>query len=268
MLIIFYRTIVIKTSINTGYGIMEMGMFQDTRFLGRKVLFENVKGLLKFDCIFTDKTDFDIIDMDYPIDFGVASFGEDAYRLARIQKEKIGDFSGATNYFYLEKCYRGYQILPEPYFWDKNQKGLKKFQFLVYLKTDKAYEKIIPKFIDWIFNFSIGYGEKPSRALRMLLTLTFVFAFLYMFIDIKVGNQIVNYDLGIGTYIFSIEYWKELLRDFGNCFYFSLVTLSTVGYGDITPANGWGKFVSGVEMFLGVTFVGAWTATLLRKMIK
>jgi hypothetical protein len=259
----------INSSLNTGYRIHGCGMFQDTKFIGRKVLFDKVDGLIEFDSDFSEKTDFDLIRMSYPTDYGTASFGEKAYRLAKIQKSRIGELDKAADYNYLEKCYKGYQILPEPYFWDKGQKGFKKIQIFNYLKNDNAYKKIRPKIIDLIFKYSIGYGEKPNRALRMLSILVFVFALIYMFIgDIKVNSNLINYNLGFSEELLSIEYWNKVLRDFGNCLYFSIVTLTTVGYGDITSSSGIGKFFSGLEMFLGVTFVGAWTATLLRKLIK
>jgi hypothetical protein len=259
----------INSTLNTSSGIYGYGMFQDTKFKGSKVIFNNVKGLLKFDSEFSEKTDFELINMCYTTNYGTASFGEEAYRLAKIQKNRIGEYDSASNYNYLEKCYKGYQILPEPYFWDNSKKGFKKIQLISYLKNDNAYKKILPKIIDLIFKHSIGYGEKPNLALRMLFLLIFVFAFIYMFIgDIAVNHNVVNYDFSITKELFSWEHWRIVLKDFGNCLYFSMVTLTTVGYGDITPTSGIGKFVSGVEMFLGVTFVGAWTATLLRKLIK
>lgn len=179
----------INTSIypSTFYG---MGMFQDTTFRGSKVLFNNVKGLLEFESNFSEKTDLELINMDFPTDFGRASFGENAYRLAKIQKERIGDFGNAAKYFYLEKCYKGYQILPKLYLWDKKQKGLKRIQVYNYFITRKAYKKILPKLMDLIFKYSIGYGEKPLRALRMLLLLMFAFALFYMFVDIKINSSV------------------------------------------------------------------------------
>lgn len=52
-----------------------------------------------------------------------------------------------------------------------------------------------------------------------------------------------------------------------SCLYFSTVTFTTVGYGDITPVN-ISIFLSGVEMFLGLTMMGIWTATLARKITR
>ena len=60
---------------------------------------------------------------------------------------------------------------------------------------------------------------------------------------------------------------ENLISDFINSLYFSIVTFTTVGYGDITPIN-ISVFLSGVEMFLGLTMTGIWTATLARKITR
>lgn len=262
----------VNTPINTGFGILGMGIFQDTRFQGRKVRFENVTGLLKFDSIFSDRTDFELVNMHFPTDFGRASFGEEAYRLARIQKEKNGDFGGAAEYFYLEKCYKGYQILPDPYFLDKSKKGLEKIQIFNYLIRDKAYRKLIPKLIDITFKHSTGYGERPSYVIRALVIVIFVFAIAYMFSGIELRNQasgplLIKYKLS-GVDLFRISHWNMVLDDFFTSFYFSVLTCTSFGYIDAFPATAWTKLLSSIETISGMTLFGAWTATLLRKVIK
>lgn len=44
-------------------------------------------------------------------------------------------------------------------------------------------------------------------------------------------------------------------------FYFSIVSYSTLGYGDITPAGSL-RFLAGIEALVGIVFVG-WTASFL-----
>lgn len=41
-------------------------------------------------------------------------------------------------------------------------------------------------------------------------------------------------------------------RDLFNCFYFSVITLTTVGYGDFTPINPMGRLFSLIMMILGI----------------
>ncbi|MCZ3388398.1 MAG: potassium channel family protein [Actinomycetia bacterium] len=45
--------------------------------------------------------------------------------------------------------------------------------------------------------------------------------------------------------------------------YFTVTTLATVGYGDITPTSGVTRSVTMVEMVLGVTLLGAGIRILL-----
>jgi hypothetical protein len=42
--------------------------------------------------------------------------------------------------------------------------------------------------------------------------------------------------------------------DLGNALYFSIVTMTTTGYGDIAPKSGWTKFVVSVEILFGVLY--------------
>ena len=61
-------------------------------------------------------------------------------------------------------------------------------------------------------------------------------------------------------------------RDFpslGLAFWWALQTVTTVGYGDVVPTTDLGRFVGGIEMVLGVSFIAfltAWvTSTVVRR---
>jgi hypothetical protein len=45
--------------------------------------------------------------------------------------------------------------------------------------------------------------------------------------------------------------------------YFSLITLSTAGYGDILPASMWARMLSGIEVTVGVLYVAIMMARLV-----
>ncbi len=49
----------------------------------------------------------------------------------------------------------------------------------------------------------------------------------------------------------------------GEALWFSVETVSTVGYGDVVPITGWGKIVAGVIMMFGLAFVPAVTALVV-----
>lgn len=75
----------------------------------------------------------------------------------------------------------------------------------------------------------------------------------------------------IGTYIaitpiFALIYWAlpdSQFRipdgagvDFGSWLYYSIVTITTLGFGDYTPAHGWAQAVTAIEVMCGLVFLG------------
>lgn len=53
----------------------------------------------------------------------------------------------------------------------------------------------------------------------------------------------------------------------GQGVWWAMQTVTTVGYGDIVPSNGWGKFVGGIVMLFGVTFLSLVTALVTSALI-
>ena len=49
---------------------------------------------------------------------------------------------------------------------------------------------------------------------------------------------------------------------FGEGIWWAVVTLGTVGYGDVVPSTPWGRVVGGLVIILGVTFLAFLTATV------
>lgn len=150
---------------------------------------------------------------------------------AVFEKNRLFNYSG--EYYYLAKCAER-----------KSLKGLEK------LKSN-------------IFYYTCGYGERPTFALISSLEIVLIFSIIYMFSGLCVNERIIHYNLNILSYLPR----KLMYMDLIDCFYFSLVTFTTVGYGDIFPI-GYSVLFSCVEMLLGVTMVGVWTATLARKITR
>lgn len=57
------------------------------------------------------------------------------------------------------------------------------------------------------------------------------------------------------------------VKTFADALYFSFVTASTVGYGDVTPVTTEGKVLSGVLIFLGIGLLGFASAQLTAKLL-
>jgi voltage-gated potassium channel len=49
---------------------------------------------------------------------------------------------------------------------------------------------------------------------------------------------------------------NHVVHSFGDALYWAFITVTTVGYGDVTPVTPEGKILSGVLIFLGIGFIG------------
>ena len=69
--------------------------------------------------------------------------------------------------------------------------------------------------------------------------------------------------LTVEVWLWAIAYYLlEVVADFDTALYFSTVTFSTIGYGDVLPAHGWRLF-SALEGIDGFLLIGWSTAYLI-----
>lgn len=132
--------------------------------------------------------------------------------------------------------------------------------FYIYKNIERKNLKGFEKYKSTLLYMICGYGERPTYALLTSLEIILVFTILYMVFGLSLENEIISYK----SLILLDKSIHVIIDDFIRAFHFSIVTFTTVGYGDITPI-GYSILLSGMEMFLGVTMVGIWTATLARK---
>jgi voltage-gated potassium channel len=66
--------------------------------------------------------------------------------------------------------------------------------------------------------------------------------------------------VGAGTLVWAID--RKDFHTLGDAIWWALVTLATVGYGDIVPRSTWGRLVGSVVIIIGVTFLSLLTATV------
>ncbi|GAA0708533.1 hypothetical protein GCM10008904_18600 [Paraclostridium ghonii] len=158
-----------------------------------------------------------------------------------------------------ESCYKFYRAIA--YKFQENNLLAKYGEYLyMYKYIERKTLKGINRFKSKAFWLICGYGERPTYALITSLEIIFIFTILYLIFGLKIGSEIISYK----ELFFTEKPTNVMIDDFVRAFHFSIVTFTTVGYGDITPF-GYSIFLSGIEMFLGVTMVGIWTATLARK---
>ncbi|HWE75685.1 MAG TPA: ion channel [Stellaceae bacterium] len=93
--------------------------------------------------------------------------------------------------------------------------------------------------------------EEFFRRSERLLVPAFAFLSCYSLLVIVFASLYTVIDHALGGLGFSIEGAHHAIS-FSESLYFSLMTLSTVGYGDISPANNVIRLVAGAEIVFGI----------------
>lgn len=93
---------------------------------------------------------------------------------------------------------------------------------------------------DWIKHFfHVVSNIRPVFWILLYIGLVPVFALIYWWLP----DTQFRIPGGAGT-------------DFGSWLYYSIVTITTLGFGDYTPAHGWAQAVTAVEVMCGLVFLG------------
>lgn len=109
-----------------------------------------------------------------------------------------------------------------------------------------------------LFNFWLE-GERLLTSLKESSKKIAVF---FLFVVILV--------VAIGTLMYMIEGTQPntQFNNIPNSIYWAIVTMTTVGYGDITPATALGKFLSACVMLIGYTIIAVPTGIVSVSMMK
>ncbi|RTZ15312.1 potassium transporter Kef [Vibrio aquaticus] len=154
---------------------------------------------------------------------------EEVCRNIRKQCEKQGLFEMAGDFFKREMRFRRYQM---PLF---------------------SFKRAISKLVD-VF---CGYGEDPIRVVGFSIFLILVCALAYFFLDTTGAHPIYE----------GVTGWKFYALEFFNSLYFSVVTFTTLGYGDISPV-GVARFIAACEAFLGSFTMALFVVVFVKKMTR
>lgn len=116
--------------------------------------------------------------------------------------------------------------------------------------------------ISWII---CGFGQKIGRFVFWFAFIIIFFAICYMFSGLQLADSSnINYASFRGETL----NLGEIAKDFGTCVHFSIVTFSTVGYGNITPLNGVTTFLCTIQILFGILFVAIFTSIVIKKLIR
>lgn len=109
--------------------------------------------------------------------------------------------------------------------------------------------------IIWVLMRFIFSAEKVTAdviyaACAVYFLLSFIFVPIYGILETAIPGSYVDNTLG------GPVQWQQFV-------YYSLITLSTAGYGDILPTTMWARMLSGIEVTIGVLYVAILVARLV-----
>lgn len=156
---------------------------------------------------------------------------EETYRNLRVHLEKAGLFEQAGLFFYREMLMRR-------------------------LRMPRYSSK---RLFSWLVDLFSGYGEKPLNVVLFSLGLIVVCALLYFLVGVWHGDLALGLALERG--------WRANLEDLAACLYYSVVTFTTLGYGDITP-HGLARPLAAFEAFAGSFTMALFVVVFVKKMTR
>lgn len=269
-------------------------LFQEVNILNDFIL-DKVKGnkdLDFVDCRFEGLSKLEL-DISSELNFLKCSF----YKKSEINFDELNGKISLYKTNFSDKCYLEYELLEnkryEPLIFKDDFKKTK-WNFLIvsdiykssgrieqYLETFyyfKKYERLEKKsknkakfnLLYYLIGITTKYYTSWERTLLSMFVMIAAFFILYCLFP----NLLMCKDTPLSSknlFLTVIEMYQTstldvqyLISKFGNAFYFTIITFTTVGYGDITPLN-WMKVAVGLESFLGVFFTSSFVVSLSRR---
>ncbi|MEO2069207.1 MAG: ion transporter [Desulfurobacteriaceae bacterium] len=115
------------------------------------------------------------------------------------------------------------------------------------------------------------------RLLRLLKIFRYTYALRSLFLAIKEEAPIISFivitlvlwivTISLTVYIYEYNAGNKAFHSVFEAIYWGIVTISTVGYGDITPVTKEGKFLASLLISGGIVLVSALTATFSATLI-
>lgn len=115
------------------------------------------------------------------------------------------------------------------------------------------------RFISGFIDLYCGYGEKPLRLLSFSMMLILSLTLLYANTGLLHNGEILT--------LANSETWSDKLSVFLNSLYFSVVTFTTLGYGDLSPV-GFSRMIASLEAFAGSFTIALFVVTFVRRMTR
>lgn len=181
------------------------------------------------------------------------------------------DLSGTDNYFKNWKVsFLGKPSFPSNYF-DVNISAVNGLTpFALRRLSDALYVKNLWKTDSWgrkillrLWGISCSYGQNFFRWLFVSFALILIFSLILMNFEFNIATAKIihqsNYKIIQGV----VDY-----PSFGQALYFSVVTFTTLGFGDVLPVNDPGRFWVGFEVVIGYIMLGGLVSIFANKLAR
>ena len=122
---------------------------------------------------------------------------------------------------------------------------------LVFLRVLKVLR--ILRFLRFLENETFFFGKISRFRLQICRAAFSVFTILFVFAGL--------------IYYFESHIADSTIRTFGESFYFTVTTLSTVGFGDFTPVTAMGRFFTTVMIMCGAVVIPWQVGKLIRMLV-
>ncbi|CAM3662070.1 pentapeptide repeat-containing protein [Parendozoicomonas haliclonae] len=118
-----------------------------------------------------------------------------------------------------------------------------------------SWQRWMSKLVDVL----CGYGERPFRVFIFSSGLVLMCAMFYFMVGLGSGGEIIRFEFQVP--------WYTNVSNFLDALYFSVVTFTTLGYGDLIPL-GPSRTMAAMEAFIGNFTLALFVVVFVKKMTR
>ena len=133
----------------------------------------------------------------------------------------------------------------------------KRYQYnYEYAKGDMPLGRYLSKWIpNWLFDKSLGYGIRMAPFIRLTALLLTVMWLINYYCWEALGLHVNVTTSGV------VHSWPI-------AFYYTVVTMTTLGYGDITPTTSTGMILASIEAMIGLLWLSVLASIIIKRLTK
>ena len=254
---VFSGTAIFKGTKSLSNNMMGYHLFESSLFSGGIVIFEDLEQLDLTKTTFSRDTRLQIRN----VLSKRPRAASEVYRRAQEQCVVSGQFKEAQEYQYLSlECHRNGLMHEEisdvgknfAYCLKKPSHVVEAFKNLWIFRSElKNY------LLATVFKWTTGYLLRPWRVVFTMMIVILCMSAIYPFVGISYID-----DVGIRKTV------TPSVGGFGLSIYFSVVTFTTLGYGDFSPCTDLARVFCNVESFLGIILPGLLVVSLAKQVLR